>query len=78
MPMKSYTTVHTYPSEKSALHLVVVAACGATISVVMFCVVRRLERSRAEAQFQQLAEQRLSVVRINVVRLPNGLHGSLL
>lgn len=32
----------------------------------MFCVVRRLERSRAEAHFQQLAEQRLSVVRSNV------------
>ncbi|MFZ3214417.1 MAG: CHASE domain-containing protein [Terriglobales bacterium] len=64
--MKSYTTVHTDPWAKSALHLVVVATCGATISVVMFCVVRHLERSRAEAHFQQLAEQRLSVVRSNV------------
>jgi len=64
--MKSFTTVHTYPWAKSARHLVVVAICGAAISVVMFCVVRHLERSRAEAHFQQLAEQRLSVVRSNV------------
>jgi len=51
---------------KSTFHLAVVAACGITASAVMFCVVKHLERSRAEAHFQQVAEQRLSVVRTNV------------
>ncbi|MGO9123765.1 MAG: PAS domain S-box protein [Terriglobales bacterium] len=43
-----------------------VAAFGITASAVMFWVVEHLERSRAEAYFHQVAEQRLSVVRTNV------------
>ena len=46
--------------------MAVVAAFGVTASVVMFWVVEHLERSRAEAYFHQVAEQRLSVVRSNV------------
>ena len=46
--------------------MVVVAAFGITASAVMFWVVEHLERSRAEAHFHQVAEQRLSVVRTNV------------
>jgi hypothetical protein len=51
---------------KSTFHLAVVAAFGITTSAMMFCVVKHLERSRAEAHFQQVAEQRLSMVRTNV------------
>jgi PAS domain S-box-containing protein len=46
--------------------LAVVAAFGITASAVMFLVVKHLERSRAEAYFHQVAEQRLGVVRTNV------------
>ena len=46
--------------------MAVVAAFGITASAVMFGVVEHLERFRAEAHFQQVAEQRLSVVRTNV------------
>ena len=51
---------------KNGFHLALVAACGITASAVMFRVVKHLERSRAEAHFHQVAEQRLSVVRTNV------------
>jgi len=44
----------------------VVAVFGITASAVTFWVVEHLERSRAEAHFHQVAEQRLSVVRSNV------------
>jgi len=63
---KHGTTVHTSPWTRSTFHLAVVAAFGVTASVVMFWVVEHLERSRAEAYFHQVAEQRLSVVRSNV------------
>jgi PAS domain S-box-containing protein len=63
---KNGTTVHTPPWTRSTFHLAVVAAFGITASAVMFGVVEHLERSRAEAHFQQVAEQRLSVVRTNV------------
>ena len=63
---KHGTTVHTPPWTRSTFHLAVVAAFGITASAVMFWVVEHLERSRAEAHFHQVAEQRLSVVRTNV------------
>lgn len=58
--------MHARSWARSKFHLAVVAAGGITASVVMFCVVKHLERSRAEAHFQQVAEQRLNVVRTNV------------
>lgn len=51
---------------RTTFHLAVVAAFGITASVVMFWVVEHLERSRAEAYFHQVAEQRFSVVRTNI------------
>jgi PAS domain S-box-containing protein len=66
MAIKHGTTVLTLRWAKNTFHLAVVAACGITASAVMFCVVKHLERSRAEAHFQQVAEQRLSMVGSNV------------
>jgi len=46
--------------------LLLVALLGIATSVVMFWFVRGLARSRAEANFQQVADQRLVAVRANV------------
>jgi len=58
--------MHTQSRARSIFHLAAIATGGVTASIVMFCVVRHLERSRSEALFQQVAEQRLSVVRSNI------------
>ncbi len=44
-----------------------VALIGITASVSIFLFVRHLERSQAEAEFRQVANQRLEVVRTNVI-----------
>lgn len=46
--------------------LVVVAGLGILASVALFVVMQRLERLRAEAQFLQMAGERLSAMRTNV------------
>ena len=51
---------------KHGSHVLVAAACGIIVSVAMFAITRQLERSRAEAHFVQVADQRLSSVRTHV------------
>jgi signal transduction histidine kinase/ActR/RegA family two-component response regulator len=51
---------------KHGSHVFIAATCGAIVSVAMFAITRQLERSRAEKQFVQVADQRLSSVRTHV------------